>query len=64
MVLHTLLLLIIFWIHRNPATTSASFITALKTTFLRQCIPNVLITDNESQYASQEFSQFAYDFKH
>ena len=47
-------------------TTSASIITALKTTFSRHSIPDTLVTDNGPQYSSQEFSEFAksYDFKH
>ena len=47
-------------------TTSASIITALKTLFSRHGIPDVLVTDNEPQYASLEFSEFSkfYNFTH
>ena len=47
-------------------TSSASIITALKTIFSRQGIPDVLVTDNGPQYASQEFRKFStsYNFNH
>ena len=47
-------------------TSSASIITALKTMFSRQGIPDVLVTDNGPQYASQEFREFStsYNFNH
>ena len=47
-------------------TTSASIITAQKTLFSRHGIPDVLVTDNGPQYASQEFSEFSksYNFTH
>ena len=47
-------------------TSSASIITALKSIFSRQGIPNVLVTDSGTQYASQEFHEFStsYNFNH
>ena len=48
------------------STTSGSIITALKSIFSRHGVPEVLVSDNGPQYASQEFASFArkYDFAH
>ena len=40
-------------------TTSAAVITALKATFSRHSIPEVLRSDNGPQYTSKEFATFA-----
>ena len=47
-------------------TSYASIITALKSIFSRQGIPDVLVTDSGPQYASQEFCEFStsYNFNH
>ena len=47
-------------------TSSASIITALKSIFSRQGIPDVLVIDNGPQYALQEFREFStsYNFNH
>ena len=48
------------------STTSNGIITALKSIFSRHGVPQVLVSDNGPQYASQEFANFAngYDFTH
>ena len=50
---------------KMTTTTSAAVITALKSTFSRHGIPEVLRSNNSPQYASQEFAEFAesYGFK-
>ena len=42
----------------TSTTSSSSSITALKSIFARFQIPEVVISDNGLQYASQEFKQF------
>lgn len=51
---------------KMTTTTSAAIITALKSIFSRYGIPEVLRSDNGSQYASREFATFAesYGFRH
>ena len=51
---------------KMTTTTSAAIITALKSIFSRYGIPEVLRSDNGSQYASREFVTFAesYGFRH
>ena len=51
---------------KMTTTTSAAVITTLKSIFFRYGIPEVLCSDNGSQYASQEFATFAesYGFRH
>lgn len=44
---------------RLTSTTSGVVISALKSTFARHGIPEVLRSDNGPQYASQEFAEFA-----
>lgn len=44
---------------RLMSTTSGSIITALKSIFARFGIPEIVISDNGPQYASQEFRRFA-----
>ena len=47
-------------------TASSSMIVGMKSIFCRHGIPDVVATDNEPQYASKEFAQFAesYGFTH
>ena len=51
---------------KGVQTTTASIVSALKSIFSRHGIPQVLVSDNGPQYASQEFTSFAreYDFTH
>ena len=44
------------------STTSASVISAFKTIFSRFGIPKKLVTDNGSQYSSDDFQNFAKDY--
>ena len=46
--------------------TSSTVIVFLKEPFSRYGIPDTVVTDNDPQYTSQEFSQFSRDweFKH
>ena len=48
------------------ATTTKNVVSAMKPIFARHGIPDVLVSDNDPQYASQEFKDFAtaYDFRH
>ena len=48
------------------STTSSSIVSALKSIFSRHGVPQVLVSNNSPQYASQEFASFArqYDFSH
>ena len=48
------------------SVTSQSVITALKSVFSRYGIPEIVVTDNGPQFASQEFAEFAisYNFTH
>ena len=48
------------------STTSSSIVSALKSIFSRHGVPQVLVSDNGPQYASQEFASFArqYGFSH
>ena len=48
------------------STTSQSVIVALKSTFGRHGIPEIVVSDNGPQYSSHEFSEFAktYSFSH
>ena len=64
-------ILLIDYFSRYPevvelTSTSGSIITALKSIFSRHGVPEVLVSDNGPQYASQEFTCFArkYDFAH
>jgi transposase InsO family protein len=58
-------LLVIDYFSRYPelvkltSTTSSSIMNALKSVFSRHGIPQVLVSDNGPQYASQEFASFA-----
>ena len=47
-------------------TTALGVISAMKPIFARHGIPNVIISDNGPQYASQELRDFAaaYNFQH
>ena len=45
-----------------PTTTSAAVITRLKAMFITFGVPDVLVSDNGSQYVSQEFRDFARDW--
>jgi transposase InsO family protein len=49
-----------------PSTSSLSVITALKSSFARYGIPEIVATDNGPQFSSQEFELFAreYNFHH
>ena len=53
-------------VNKLSSTTSASVITALKSSFSRYGIPSVLMSDNGPQYSSKEMKQFAelYGFQH
>ena len=44
------------------STNSAAVIEALKTVFARHGIPQILVTDNGSQYTADEFAKFARTF--
>lgn len=65
-------LLVVDYFSRYPEviqlslTTSATIITALKSIFSRQGIPEKVRSDNSPQYSSQEFARFAssYEFSH
>ena len=48
------------------STTSLNIIEALKDTFARHGIPEIIVSDNGPQYSSLEFSQFSkkYTFQH
>ena len=48
------------------STTSASIIRSLKSIFARHGLPMTVMSDNDPQYSSQEFSSFAeeYQFEH
>ena len=45
-------------ISKMSSTTSASIISALKSTFSRYGIPSIFVSNNGPQYASKEFEQF------
>lgn len=47
-------------------TTSTSVIAAVKSTFARFGIPDVLVSDNGPQFSSRQFAEFAqsYGFQH
>ncbi|KAJ8336302.1 hypothetical protein SKAU_G00396450 [Synaphobranchus kaupii] len=51
---------------RLSDTTSKGVITAMKSTFARHGIPDILVSDNGPQYASAEFKSFAekWEFSH
>ena len=53
-------------ISKMSSTTSASIISALKSTFSRYGIPSIFVSDNGPQYASKEFEQFtrSYNVQH
>ena len=53
-------------IARLSTTTSSDAINHMKSIFARHGIPDILISDNGSQYAAQEFTEFArsYKFQH
>ena len=44
-------------------TTTKSVVAAMKPLFAKHGIPDVIISDNGPQYSSQEFKQFAEDYK-
>ena len=48
-----------------PATASKDVISALKSCFAENCIPEDVISDNGSQFTSQEYQLFvaSYGFK-
>ena len=45
-----------------PDVSSDTIILALKIIFSESGVPNILITDNGSQYCSEEFKQFSLDW--
>jgi len=51
---------------RLSGTTTKSVVSAMKPIFARHGIPDMIVSDNGPQYASQEFKDFAtaYDFQH
>lgn len=53
-------------IARLPQTTSKQVIIALKSMFARHGIPDIVMSDNGPQFASEEFAQFGktWEFKH
>ena len=53
-------------IARLPQTSSKQVIIALKSMFARHGIPDVIMSDNGPQFASEEFANFAktWEFKH
>ena len=65
-------LLVVDYFSRYPeitkltSTTSLDIINALKSTFSRYGIPEMVMSDNGPQYSSQEFRDFAkaYNFNH
>ena len=53
-------------VSKLTSTTANAVITAMKSSFSKYGIPELLITDNGPQYACNEFKEFTekYDFKH
>ena len=53
-----------FFIYERPMPdmSSETLILAIKTIFSESGVPNVLITDNGSQYCSEEFKEFSLEW--
>ena len=52
-----------FEVQELKRPTSANVMTAFKVQFARHGIPDVLITDNRTQFTSSEFAKFAERFE-